>query len=163
MNAKRLKFSAVLVLGLCLMEMQAQEGMVTIGGNASGNQGSVSFSIGQVFYTTNVGSNGSVAEGVQQPYEISVITALEEAKDISLMASAYPNPTADQLTLEIKGILITDMYYQIYDLQGNLMATQKITEMHTSVLMGGLLSATYFLKIMKRNKEIKTFKIIKIN
>lgn len=31
---------------------------------------------------------------VQQPYEISVITAIEEAKDIDLVCTAHPNPTA---------------------------------------------------------------------
>ena len=34
--------------------------------------------VGQVVYITSTGINGSVAQGVQQPYEISVITGVNE-------------------------------------------------------------------------------------
>jgi hypothetical protein len=42
------------------------------GGEATGSGGSVSYSVGQVVYTTNTGINGSVAQGVQQPYEFQM-------------------------------------------------------------------------------------------
>ena len=53
----------------------AQESVSASGGEASGSGGSVSYSVGQLFYRIHTGTTGSVAEGVQQPYEISVITA----------------------------------------------------------------------------------------
>jgi len=100
MGHKQLKLSAVLLLGLGLTGLQAQTNVNATGGNASGNGGSVSYSVGQVVYTTHKGSNGSVAQGVQQPYEISV-AGIDEANGISLRVTAYPNPTTDYLTLEI--------------------------------------------------------------
>ncbi|MCF8297889.1 MAG: hypothetical protein K9J13_10125 [Saprospiraceae bacterium] len=81
--------------------IQAQEVIPATGGNATGSGGSVSYTIGQIVYSTNSGTTGSVAEGVQQPYEISEATAIEEAKDISLNCTAFPNPTKDFLTLKI--------------------------------------------------------------
>lgn len=70
MRNKKLKLSALLLLGLGLTGLQAQESVNATGGNASGSGGSASYSVGQVVYTTNTGTNGTVAQGVQQPFEI---------------------------------------------------------------------------------------------
>ena len=109
MRHKRLILSTVLMLGLGLTGLQAQESVNATGSNASGSGGSASYSVGQVVYTTNTGTNGSMAQGVQQPYEILVATGLEEAKSINLTVSAYPNPTTDYLTLEVKDFELSNL------------------------------------------------------
>ena len=161
MKHKRLQLSAVLLLGLGLTGLQAQESVNATGGNASGSGGSASYSVGQVVYTTNTGTNGSVAQGVQQPYEISVVTGLEDAKGINLSVSAYPNPTTDYLTLEVKDFELSNLNFQLYDMQGKLLQSEKITSPQTSIVMSNLVPATYFVKVIQDNKEVKTFKIIK--
>lgn len=161
MRHKRLKLSAVLLLGLGLTGLQAQTSVNATGGNASGSGGSVGYSVGQVVYTTNTGPNGSVAQGVQQPYEISVVTGIDEAKGINLSVSAYPNPTTDYLTLSISEFDVSNLSYQLYDMQGKLIQNEKITGTQTSIGMSNLVPATYFVKIIQGNKEVKTFKIIK--
>lgn len=161
MRHKRLKLSAVLLLGLGLTGLQAQESVNATGGNASGSGGTVSYSVGQVVYTTNTGTNGSVEQGVQQPYEISVLTAIEQAKGINLSVSAYPNPTTDFLTLRIDEFEISNLSYQLYDMNGKLLQSKKITGNQTSIAMGNLVPANYFVKVIQGNKEVKTFKIIK--
>ena len=164
MKYKKLKFSALLLLGLGLTGLQAQESVNATGGNASGSGGTVSYSVGQVVYTTNIGTNGSVAQGVQQPFEISVVLAIEEAKGINLTVSAYPNPTTDYLTLEVDAsttLSIQSMAYQLYDMQGKLLQNEKITSNQASIVMSNLVPATYFVKVTESNKEVKTFKIIK--
>ena len=149
------------MLGLGLTGLQAQESVNATGGNASGSGGSASYSVGQVVYTTNTGTNGSVAQGVQQPYEILVVTAIEEAKGINLSVSAYPNPTTDYLTLEVKDFELSTLYFQLYDMNGKLLQSEKITGNQTNIVMSNLLPATYFIKVIQGNKEVKTFKIIK--
>ena len=161
MRHKKLKLSAVLLLGLGLTGLQAQTSINATGGNASGSGGSASYSVGQVVYTTNTGTNGSVAQGVQQPFEISVVTAIEEAKGINLSVSAYPNPTTDYLTLEVKEFELSNMSFQLYDMSGKLLQNEKITGNQTSIVMSNLVPATYFVKVTESNKEVKTFKIIK--
>jgi len=161
MRHKKLKLSTVLLLGLGLTGLQAQESVNTTGGNASGSGGSVSYSVGQVVYTTNTGINGSVAQGVQQPYEISVVTAIEEAKGINLTVSAYPNPTTDYLTLEVKEFELSNLHFQLYDMSGKLLQSEKITGNQTSIAMSNLTPATYFVKVVQGKEEVKTFKIIK--
>ena len=161
MRHKRLKLSAVLLLGLGLTGLQAQTSVNATDGDVSGSGGSVSYSVGQVVYTTHTGTSGSVAEGVQQPYEISVVTGLEEAKGINLSVSAYPNPTTDYLTLEVKDVELLNLHFQMYDMNGKLLQIEKITGNQTSIVMSNLVPANYFVKVIQGNKEVKTFKIIK--
>lgn len=163
MRRKRLKLrlSAVLLLGLGLTGLQAQQSVNATGGNASGSGGSASYSVGQVVYTTNTGTNGSVAQGVQQPYEISVVTGMEEAKGISLSVSAYPNPTFDYLTLVVKDFELSNLSFRLYDVNGKLLQNEKISGNQTSIVMSNLVPANYFVKVIQGSKEVKTFKIIK--
>ena len=161
MRHKKLKLSAMLLFGLGITGIQAQETIPASGGNASGSGGSASYSIGQVAYQTQTGTNGSVAEGVQQPYEISVVTGLEEAKGIHLSVTAYPNPTSDFLTLEVKDFELSTLHFQLYDMNGKLLQNKKITSNSTNIFMDNYISGTYFLNVTDDNKVIKTFKIIK--
>ncbi|MCK9321884.1 MAG: T9SS type A sorting domain-containing protein [Bacteroidales bacterium] len=161
MKLKRLKICVILLLGLGLTGLQAQESVNATGGNALGSGGSVSYSVGQLTYQTHVGTNGSVAEGVQQPFEISIITEIKEAKGINLSVSAYPNPTTDYLQLKVESEKLKDLSYQLYDISGKLLQSEKITGSQTSIVMSNLLPSTYFVKVTERNKEVKTFKIVK--
>jgi hypothetical protein len=148
MKYKNLKLSAVLLFGLGLTGLQAQTSVNATGGNALGSGGSASYSVGQVVYTTNTGTNGSVAEGVQQPFEISVVTGLEEAKGINLSVTAYPNPTTDYLELKVDAsatLSIQSMSYQLYDMNGKLLQNEKITGNQTSIVMSNLVPANHFV------------------
>ena len=164
MRHKKLKLSVVILLGLGLTGLQAQTAVPSSAGNASGSGGSASFSVGQMVYTTGTGTNGTALQGVQQPYEISVITEIDEAKGINLIASAYPNPTSDLINLNIDAsntLIIESLSYQLFDASGKLLETKKLEANQTSIVTSSLVPATYILKIIEGNKEIKTFKIIK--
>ena len=104
----RLKLSAIILLGFGLTGLQAQESINAKGGDASGSGGYMSYSVGQVAFQTHTGADGSIAEGAQQPYEISVITAIGKANGITLSIAAYPNPVSDYLILSIDEFEITD-------------------------------------------------------
>jgi hypothetical protein len=81
MKFKELKLSAILLFGLGLTGLKAQESINAAGGNTTGSGGSASYSVGQVVYTTNTGTNGSVAQGVQQAYEIPTETTITQTID----------------------------------------------------------------------------------
>jgi hypothetical protein len=141
--------------------IQAQNAIPASGGNDFGYGGSVSFTVGQTFYTTNPGTNGSVAQGVQQPYEISIVTGIEEAKDISLEILVYPNPATEFVKLKIENYEVQNLRFQLYDINGSLLQDNKVEDNETIIVMINYVSATYFLKVTDKNKVIKTFKIIK--
>lgn len=166
MRHKTLRLCAILLLGLGLTGLQAQESVNAAGGNAAGNGGTANYTVGQTGYHTYEGTNGSVAEGVQQPYEISIVTAIEGTDEITLSVSVYPNPTADYLTLSMYDEVTTDndlsqYSYQLLDMHGKLLQDVRITEAQTSINMSNLLPAAYLLKVVSRSKEVKTFKVVK--
>jgi hypothetical protein len=161
MKHKKYNLCAVLLLALGMTLLHAQESIPASGGNATGGGGSASFTLGQIVYTTNTGTNGSTAQGVQQPYEVSVVTALPEAVGINLICQAYPNPAAEYVKLKIENCTTGNLTYQLYNSNGNLLETQKLVSNETNIDMSKLVIATYFLKVRLNNKEIKTFKIIK--
>lgn len=168
---KRLGLASIITLAVPLSTVSAQECMNSTGGNHSGTGGSISYTLGQVEYATYNGTTGSLAQGVQQPYEISVVIGLEEAKGISLSISAYPNPTNDFITLSINDNVqtrhaLSQLSFQLYDMYGKLLRNGKITGNETSIAMSKLVPATYFVKVVKTShdlsqQKIKTFKIIK--
>ena len=160
MRHKRLKLSAVLLLGLGLTGLQAQTSVNATGSNASGSGGSVSYSVGQVVYTTNTGTNGSVAQGVQQPFEIFTVGIKETALNISL--TAFPNPTMDNLTLQISDYNNEKLSYQLFDMQGKQLSNGQIVAQQTQINMNSLPTATYFVNVVNQeNKKVQSFKIIK--
>jgi len=142
----------------------AQEAVTIAGGNASGSGGSASYTVGQIVYSTETVSSGSVAQGVQQPFEISVVSGINEIHGILLQCSVYPNPTTDLLILKIDASAtpgFQSLSYQIYDINGKLLLSKKLTGNETSISMENLVPATYFLKVIQSDKEVKAFKIIK--
>ncbi|MCE5347920.1 MAG: T9SS type A sorting domain-containing protein [Bacteroidales bacterium] len=161
MRHKKLELSVVLLLGLGLSGLHAQEAIPASGGNGSGTGGSVSYTIGQVVYNTNTGTNGTEAQGVQQPFEISVVTAIEEAKVISLEFVVYPNPAKDYVILKTGTYDVENLNYYLYDGNGRLLDKDKVQGNETTISMRTLLPSTYFLKVIDNNRVIKIFKIIK--
>lgn len=139
----------------------AQETISAAGGNAVGSGGTASYSVGQLTCKTYTGAFGSVAEGVQHPFEIFVVEGIEEAGGINLAVSAYPNPTTDNLTLEVKDFEFSNLSFQLYDISGKILQNERITGNRTSIVMCNLMPATYFVKVIQGNKEVKTFKINK--
>ena len=157
----------ILVLGCCLLgwgaNLFAQQGVIPAGGESTGTGGKVSYSIGQVDYISVPSiSDGTITQGLQQPFEILIYDGIEET-GINLTTSVFPNPTMQSLTLRIEGNLLADLIYQLYDEQGKLIMNSKIENAETKIDMSQLAAAKYFLKVQNNTKELKTFKIIKLN
>jgi hypothetical protein len=138
----------------------SQEAIPASGGDASGSGGTLSFTVGQLGYSSNSGSNGSVAEGVQQPYEISTTVGIE-ITNISLDFIAFPNPTINNIVLSIKDFNNEKLNYQLYDMSGKLLKSNKVNAINTTIDMSELPVSNYVLNINNDISIIKSFKIIK--
>lgn len=156
-----------LLIAFCLIApvttIQAQNTISATGGRATGGGGVVNYTVGQVFYITNTGTTASLAEGVQQAYEISIETGIEET-GINLNISVYPNPTQHYLHLEVDASIFQKMQtlrYQLVDINGRLIASERIVSDVTTIVTTHLSPATYFVRILGEDMELKTYKIIK--
>ncbi len=156
------KTHLLLILILCIgfNTIQAQQAMLTSGGNATGSGGSTSYSIGQIDYITATGATGSVSQGLQQPFEISILSG-NEFTQISLQMLVYPNPTTSYVNLMIENYDFQDLNYQIFDLAGKQILNQKIINSETKIDLDNLSKNVYLLQVMNQSNTIKTFKIIK--
>lgn len=161
MNNKRGILFLIIILIYFPTSIWSQNGIPSSGGDFSGTGGSVSFSIGQLFFNTYSGSNGTLSEGVQQPYEISVVIGIEEAYGITLDFLAFPNPTHDALTVKVNNYNTTDLSYQLFDIKGNIIEFKEINENDAIIYMGLYTPGIYFVRVLCKNSEIKLFKIIK--
>lgn len=139
----------------------AQSEITTSGGEASGSGGKVSYSVGQVAYQSYSSSIGTISEGIQQAYEIFVVTGIENTEISLVQVSAYPNPVTDYLKLSVEMESVEDLSFQLFDMQGKLLQSQKLTNSETQINMSELVSAMYFIKVISKNQSIKEFKIIK--
>ena len=158
MKTYTLSFLAFL-LSFSVQAQTSHQVLSATGGDASGSGGTVAYSVGQIAYTTSTGTTGSVAQGVEQAYEISSVGIKETALNISL--SVFPNPTSDFLTLKVQDYNNEALSYNLLDEQGKLVLNEQIITQDTQVAMSTLARGSYFINIVQTNKQIQTFKIIK--
>lgn len=140
----------------------AQSAIVPVGGDAQGNGGSVSYTVGQIAVQTAANSDGSVsvAEGVQQPYEIMTV-GVDDYPQIALDAKVYPNPTENLAQLRLNGFEIPadGLRAILYDGSGKQLQSVIVTEDLTAFQIGQYATGTYYLELRDGQRILKTFKV----
>ncbi|WP_439152888.1 T9SS type A sorting domain-containing protein [Winogradskyella sp.] len=161
-SKSRISRSMILIIVSLLYSgfIMAQESSNTSGGDATGNGGSVAYSVGQLVYTTNSNSSVTVTQGVQQAFEIFTLDIKDNLFNLSL--SVYPNPTLENITLQIGDYNSEKLSYQLFDMQGKQLSKGRIVAQQTQINMKSLPTATYFINVVNQeNKKVQSFKIIK--
>ncbi|REC80411.1 T9SS C-terminal target domain-containing protein [Chryseobacterium elymi] len=139
--------------------LSAQSAVLATGTNASGGNGSVSYSVGQTAYLYK-GTNSQVLEGVQQAYEITTLSASETTtKQESILL--YPNPAKDYLYIDFSSVPYKGSEYQLFDSQGKLIKKNMISQSKSELNLSSLPSAVYIIRINQNGENLKTFKVIK--
>lgn len=155
-----MKIVFITVLTFLALTARSQEATVSSGGDASGNNGSVSYTIGQVDYQYRTGSNGNLTEGVQQVL-VEPTTSVDE-NQTNIVLNAYPNPAFDHVIIETSASSgFEDVNYRMFDKQGRLVKEGNVSSSQTKVNVTGLVTGEYFLKVTKQDKLIQSFKIVK--
>ncbi|MBN2807815.1 MAG: T9SS type A sorting domain-containing protein [Prolixibacteraceae bacterium] len=157
-------FFVIILLFFGVTRLSAQADFASAGGNASGNGGSLSYTIGLVNFTMNSGSVGCVSQGVQHAYEIGVIDGITVSAVIELAVFVYPNPAADFLILKHTAMPSNQsgqLSFKLYDMKGQLLKREMIINSETLIEVNHYAPSTYFLTVNKNDEEIKSFKIVK--
>lgn len=144
---------------LCSNLTQAQESVNASGNDAAGSGGSVSYSVGQVAYTSNTANSGTISQGVQQAYEIIPLGDNETSLGFSL--TYFPNPTTNFLILNIDDYKNEKLKYYIFDEQGKIINSDDIQNWQTTIDMSRINMGVYFIEIKQDEKKLKSFKVIK--
>jgi hypothetical protein len=131
-----------------------------LGGNASGNGGSVSYSVGQLVYTMEQSESGSVSQGVQRPYRL--VSAEIPPSAPVLRFQVLPNPTDGDLLLRLNEKPEENPDFRVTDLQGRNLLEGKVQFPDTQVQLSGFPSGTYLIQVHDSKKQrIQTLQIIK--
>ena len=91
-------------------------------------------------------------------YSYSNVIATLGCGNALYSVSIYPNPTTEGVHVNINKT--DNAIYELFDLSGRLVESKPLTE-STFISMQNQIASAYFLKIIHKNKEVKTFKIIK--
>ena len=157
-------FTILILSCLLVPSLFAQSAIVPVGGDAQGNGGSVSYTVGQLAVESAANSNGSISvvEGVQQPYEIMTV-GVDDYPQIALNAVVYPNPTENIAQLQLNGFEIPadGLRATLYDGNGKRLQTVTVTDDLTSLQIGQYAKGTYYLEVRDGKRTLKTFKIVR--
>lgn len=156
MNLKR---NIILIaLTLASFNLISQSVISPAGGMLIGINGSANCTIGQIVYSTNIGTTGSEVQGVNQPKTYQIPTSVNE-KDLEL--HLYPNPTSENITITTN-LQDRDTYrYLVINLQGQAVKNGSIKSLQTLVNLKNLPPSLYLIKIIDQNRTIKTYKVTK--
>ena len=141
----------------------AQSAIVPVGGDAQSNSGSVSYTVGQIAVQTVNNSSGiSVAEGVQQPYEILTV-GVDDYPQITLNAVVYPNPTENLAQLQLNGFEIPadGLRAILYNGNGKRLQNFPVIDDLTTFQIGQYATGTYYLELRDGQRVLKTFKVVR--
>lgn len=156
----RSRFYLFIIALLAAFPLAAQQHTVASGGEASGIGGTVSFTVGQIETTTASDASASVAEGVQQPYEISLSTGLEESSaDFSVQV--YPNPSSNEIMVCTDRQDRSGLRCRLVDMNGKLLGEQQMLASPVIFPVQALASGTYRITVYDQNKILTAFTVIK--
>jgi len=160
----RINLIVLLLFRFCLTGVQAQETIPIAGGDASGTGGSVSYTVGQLVFSTIKAMDGTVIQGVQHPYVIAVTKGSENAVKYGIECIVYPNPVKDRLILRVESnelVSLINLSYRLYTIDGILIQMNRITDAESVIPMNNLAMSTYILQVFNNKNAFVEFTIIK--
>lgn len=156
------------ILALCLSATSAycQSAFPTMGGDVSGNGGSLNYTVGQlaVSFDKKWSTNAeyvklSLFEGVQQTYSV-IELSIDDAVPIAVKVNISPNPTTDLIKVTTENP-VDNLYYELYTQNGNLLQKDKFSGAEQIIDMSGLPSGSYLLRMVAGKME-NNYRIIKL-
>lgn len=149
----------VLAAGLFAIPAMAQQAVTPAGADANGSGGSLSWTLGQVDAAFLHSSAGSMAQGVQHPVEL--LTVAVEEKGASPGLSAWPNPTADALTIDLGEPFDGRPQYRMLDAAGNLIAEGQVYASPFTISFLDIPAAYYVIRILHPDGTSSLLPVIK--
>lgn len=136
----------------------AQERPTAAGGEASGIEGSVSYTIGLIDYTHHSSTDLEITEGVQQPYELFLLN-LDD--NISTFIEVFPNPFQELLIIRQSDLVSIEIAGQLYDVTGKLIWEGTLNSQNNFIDLKDLPPATYLLQLASNGLTTHSYQLIK--
>jgi hypothetical protein len=157
-----MKHLLLIQLFFIALGLQAQQNSIAAGGEANGQEGTISYTVGQTIYTFKSDAGGTNYDGIQQAYQVFENLGSKAIRDL-LNIDVYPNPATDKVHLRVGEIKNTSLIFYLYDLNGKQLESEKVVDIETIISMDHFSSGSYFLKVNNDGREVAVFKILKNN
>jgi hypothetical protein len=139
----------------------SQHAILPAGGDVMNAAGSVSYSIGQVFYAANSSSEGSVHEGVQHAFEWYPVSTKNAGHESSL--NVFPNPSTGQVFIQhkIESASAESYHIRLVDARGNILENYKLDSGQGQIDLNRYSPGWYTLLVYGKEGGVQTYKILK--
>ena len=136
----------------------SQSGTVTSSGSSSGSSSlNVDFSLGQIFYQSQIADNLDYKEGIIQSFYVNGDTIEFDFIGVK----AYPNPTTRIIYINLGVDDIGSVTYAISSPNGQYVGEGDVDSNPFALDVSTLANGVYFVHLFKNQKLNKTIKIIK--
>lgn len=156
----------VLIPALSSAQTAERQVIGTAGAYAEADGYSHSYTVGEVATATVSDGTIILTQGFQQNDDLSV-NILEESLEFS--ATAFPNPTMDGVTLDLKADQAVDLHIDLFDVLGKQFPIaesnlQLVGSSQRHIDLAGFAPGTYFIRLTDETGQLnKTIQIQKVN
>ena len=162
MKRTTLQLFRVLALAVTLtgvsQAIRAQEAVLPGGNFHSNGTASISWSLGEAVIQTLRTTDNIITQGFQQSR--LTVTSVKEIPGLKMIISAFPNPTNSHINIKVDGE-IENLTFTVYDINGRVVMHGRVESNPTQVSFHQQSSGIYFIRMLKDNQEVKTFRIVK--
>ena len=160
MNKTFFLFATVLLLcGSAIFAQTIQNSVISsTGGSASLGNVKMDYTLGETVIETFSAGGYTLTQGFHQTN--LTLVAIENV-ELFAEITIYPNPATDFIYVEIPENHAV-LEFLLYDVSGKLLKTYAHSSTHLTIDLGVYARGTYYLQAVNlKNKEVKTFKLVK--
>ncbi len=139
----------------------AQDGSVISGGEILTDNYMVSFSAGQVFYTSVDQEEKYITLGLQHP-NINKLTNIPVDEETNAEISVLPNPARDKIFIHFQNRNLSRYTIQMNSVNGDVIMKRIISGNEAEISLSGIYPGSYILLIYTEESFLGSFNIIKI-
>lgn len=139
----------------------SQNSIVSSGASVETNEGSFSYSVGQILISQNLNSSSSVlndikvlSHGVQQVF----LQSCSESENVEILAT--PNPSNGQVTINLKNWDEKEIDLNVFDMMGKNVLYTNISADKTKLDLSYLSSGAYIISLGYHCGSINSFKLL---
>lgn len=156
-------FFSIVLISLVALTAVAQDAVVSCGGTVKGDNGEVSYSVGQPVVLYAEDDVTMFLAGVQQQSDF-VKTYVPVIEKDGLEVSVFPNPVRDVLTVRCETAGEDNPFVvRLYDERGALAGQYAVKEPEVRIDMGGMPAGVYMLAFVDVRGAVRRYvKVVKV-
>ena len=138
-----------------------QQVIIPAGGVITNFNGSIEYSLGQLFFINHSTNSGSIDEGIHQPSQSEMVTSIVELKDDFVRVEVFPNPSENLVHINLDTDLFSKTSYYLMDLRGRVIEHKQMNEREFIIDMTTRKSAIYILNVFVDGRNIFNTRVSK--